>query len=220
MLRNKLLATTMLMMFGSVSFFPAQSAGISGNQSGGGAIAAAGATPLQAGSDFGSPGKDRNREFLCTYGYETFYHYSYVSSWSVSWSHYAVPIKGKGASVSKIQVTDSEPSNSDSPKFNVGIYKNANGIPGSLIAGGTGKARGSCRLTTVVIPKTFLAAGKKYWIEENAPSSGAGLNAVSWGYNQNSRHNAYQQTGWFNAYSSSSSPWLPVHGPAPFVRVR
>jgi hypothetical protein len=78
MLRNKLLATTMLMMFGSVSFFPAQSAGISGNQSGGGAVAAAGATPLQAGSDFGSPGKDRNREFLCTYGYEAFYHYSYV----------------------------------------------------------------------------------------------------------------------------------------------
>jgi hypothetical protein len=235
MLRNKLLTTTFLMIVGSVSFSSAQSAGISGDQSGGIAMTAAGtadnrATTFQMPAEFGNPGKDRNREFLCTYGYSV--HDSDYDSGNGSgfehWVHYAVPIRGKGASVSQIQVTDSESSSSYSPKFKVGIYENKNGKPGKLIAGGTGKAKGLCRLTTVVIPKTFLAAGKKYWIEENAldPDDGkhghcCGYYAVSWGFRQNAKHNAYYQyySSISGAYSSLSD-WLPVSGSAPFARVR
>jgi hypothetical protein len=127
------------------------------------------APALQTHMELRTPERDRNREFLCTYGYAvSSYFNSFSSEVFEGWQHYAVPIRGEGASVSEIVVTDSQPSGSISSDFTVGIYKNTNGRPGKLIAGGTGQAQGSCLPTKVVIPKTFLAAGKKYWIEENA----------------------------------------------------
>jgi hypothetical protein len=183
------------------------------------------APALQTHMELRTPERDRNREFLCTYGYAvSSYFNSFSSEVFEGWQHYAVPIRGEGASVSEIVVTDSQPSGSISSDFTVGIYKNTNGRPGKLIAGGTGQAQGSCLPTKVVIPKTFLAAGKKYWIEENAracfsPPSYC-ENAVSWGYKPNVRHNAYYQYYKYSPQSSYLSDWLPVSGPAPFVKVK
>lgn len=232
MLRTRLLATTFLIVIGSVSFSPAHSAGIFGDNSNGIATAAAGTgengtATFPTRTQRGIPGNDRNRKFLCTYGYKVYdadYDSGQGSGLEQS-SHYAVPITGKGASVSEIQVTDSEPASSYSPKFKAGIYADKNGTPGRLIAGGSGKAQGSCRLTTVVIPKTFLTAGKKYWVEENAPDPGYSrcchYYAVNWGYRSGAKQNALYQ--YYNSLSQESSwfsDWLPVSGPAPFVKVK
>ena len=227
MLKIGLLATTALIVAGSISFVAAKSAKISNDRGGDIAIAAvAGEDGPAHASDrpavFSNPGRDRNRDFLCTYGYDvSHYRHKYSGYYAIHWQHYAVPIKGKGASVSEIAVTDSP--SVGSSKFKVGIYSNADGKPGTLIAGGAGKAHGSCLLTTVLIPKTFLAAGEKYWVEEDMGNH-PGLNVVSWGYNPNAKHNAYYQ---YYSYVSSSgavsshlSDWLPVSGPAPFVKVR
>jgi len=230
MLRNKLLTTTFLIIVGSLFFAPARAAAISRDQSGGVAITAVGSaqnsTPEpKMHTEFGNPVRDRNKEFLCTYGYTVYNLFIYSSSYRASgWQRYAVPIRGKGASVSQIQVTDSEPSNSYSPEFKVGIYENRGGRPGKLIERGNGRAKGGCTDTTVTIPKTFLADGQTYWIEETVGVthySGDHFHAVKWGYNPNARHNAYYRYHYYNrSGSSSTTDWLPVSGPAPFVRVR
>lgn len=232
MLRSGLLATTFLIVIGSVSFSAAHAAGISRDQPNGIAIAAAGTGqngtavfPMRA--QRGIPGNDRNRKFLCTYGYNVYDDDSDSGQGSglEYSSHYAVPITGKGASVSEIQVTDSEPASSYSPKFRAGIYADKDGTPGRLIAGGSGKAQGSCRLTTVVIPKTFLTAGKQYWVEEHAPDPGYSRccqhYAVNWGYRSGAKQNAlYQYYVSLSQESSWFSDWFPVSGPAPFVKVK
>jgi hypothetical protein len=197
MLRNKLLATTFLIIVGSFSFSPPRAAILSGDPSGGIATAAVDseesrAAALQTRTDFGNHSRDRNREFLCTYGYKVYYgaYYGEGSSFE-DWARYAVPIRGKGASVSEIVVTDSP--SAGSSKFRVGIYEDRKGKPGTRIAAGSGRAQGSCVLTTVVIPKTFLAAGKQYWIEERASRrspSDPFFNAVEWGYKSTAKHNA------------------------------
>jgi hypothetical protein len=253
MLKNRLLTTTALMIVGSISLAAAQSAAISGGKlantgvastsfksppvkmaasayvHGAGVPSRVGLAPAQGVlTTFDSPGRDRNREFLCAYGYTVYHYYSQSSETRRGWVHYAVPITGTGATVSKITVMDGPSSDSDSRRFVVGIYQSTKkGKPGKVIASGKGLASVSCSKTTVVIPKTFLTAGETYWIEErlHVPNSGAGsyYHAVKWGYSSNAKHNAYYQTYAF-AMSSSSysslSDWLPVSGPAPFVRVK
>jgi hypothetical protein len=163
-------------------------------------------------------------DFLCTYGDRVYYSAHRDSGYStLNWQHYAVPIRGKGLSVSEIMVTDNP--SAGSANVTVGIYDDKNGKPGRLIVEGSGRAKGSCRLTTVVISKTFLAAGTKYWVEEEALQRGRGINAVSWGYKPNARSKAYYQ---YYSYTGSSgiakssylSDWLPASGPAPFVKVK
>lgn len=224
MLRRRLLVTTFLIVVGTVCFAPAHS---TGDPSRFGTAANAETFP------FGASSRDRNSEFLCTYGYKvSFEHYYGSGSSFLDWVHYAVPIKGNGVSVSEIAVTDSPAVGS--PSFTLGIHKNRNGRPGKRIATGRGRALGSCQLTTVVLPKTFLAAGETYWIVENAQNYSAlpsgprpnadhnptfVSNAVYWGYKPNARHNALYQYCSSECGSASRSDWLPVSGPAPFARV-
>jgi hypothetical protein len=225
MLRTWLLATTILMIAGSVSFSRGEAGEKSAGQPRGIAMSAAGgadnrASALQTRLEFGNPGRDRNRDFLCTYGYEVYYSkHCFSGSCHGQSQHYAVPIRGKGKSVTEIIVTDSPVSGS--PSFNVGIYENMKGKPGTPIASGTGQALGSCIRNKVVIPKTFLVAGKKYWVEERTTRpTRQGINAVSWGYNPNARHDAlYQHYSYFSS-SGTLSEWLPVSGPAPFAKVQ
>ena len=229
MLKNWLLTTTFLILAGSVFFSPGEAGENSAGQPRGVAMSAVGGagdrvSAIQTRMSFGNPGRDRNRDFLCTYGYDVYYRYHIYDSWSsIYWQHYAVPIKGRGTLVREIVVTDEPYSHTYSSSFNVGIYSSANGHPGSLIAGGSGIAKGSCRRTEVVIPKTLLTAGKKYWVVEDAPphNKGGRFNEVIWGYKSNAtRENALYQTFFSSAFSSSLSDWLPVNGPAPFVNVK
>jgi hypothetical protein len=224
MLRSGLLATTFLIVVSTFSLASARAAAISGDWSGGIAIVGIGSEENRASTPqprlyFGNPGRDRNGDFLCTYGYKVYFDAGRESGYSwIDWQHYAVPITGQGVSVTEIIVTDNPAAGSSS--FSVGIYENTNGRPGNLIAGAKGKAKGSCRLTTVAIARTFLAKGTKYWVEEDAPRRARGTNAVSWGYKPNARQNAYYQYYSANSSSSSLSDWLPVSGPAPFVKVK
>jgi hypothetical protein len=238
MLRSKLLATTFLIIVGSFSFSPVRAAAVSRDQPGFVAsVASSGgnrAPALQMRTELGYPGRDRNTEFLCTYGYKVYLDlYSGQGSSFDVWVDYAVPIRGKGVSVSEILVTDAPVSESDN--FKIGIHKDNNGKPGTLIADGIGEALGSCLLTTVVIPKTLLAAGRRYWVVEKANGNhhimrGPGpnakheprylRNAVNWGYKPDAKHNALYQSYYSAADSWSLSDWLPVSGPAPFVKVQ
>lgn len=224
MLKIRLFMTTALTVVGSMSVAAAQLAEMPEGRSSHIAIAAAGSVDSPApGTDlrrvFENPGRDRNSEFLCTYGYRVSHTQEVGSGYrQVHWQEYAAPIIGKGASVSGIFVTDSP---SDGSNFYAGIYTNRHGEPSQLLAAGKGKAKGSCGLTRVGIPKTFLAAGTKYWIVENSERKEG---AVSWGYRPNSRRKGLYQ---YYSFSSSSgyisysylSPWLAVSGPAPFVKV-
>jgi hypothetical protein len=204
MLKSWLLATTILIVVGSVSFSTSEAGG-----------AFTGQAPL----NFGNHSRDRNSEFLCTYGYNVFYTAGRESGSSyIYWRQYAVPITGKGTAVTEIIVTDEPRTGSSS--FKVGIYTNSGGKPGGLIADGHGKAKGSCLLTTATIPKTFLAAGKRYWVVETAPLRSRGTNSVIWGYKPKAKQNAYYQSYSANSSSSSLSDWLPVSGPAPFAQVK
>lgn len=204
MLKSWLLATTILIVVDSVSFSTSEAGGVFTGQA-----------PL----DFAKPSRDRNTNFLCTYGYGVFYTAGRESGSSyIYWRQYAVPITGKGTSVTEIIVTDEPRTGSSS--FKVGIYTDSGGMPGGLIADGHGKAKGSCILTTATIPKTFLAAGKRYWVVETAPLRSRGTNSVSWGYKQKAKQNDYYQSYSANSSSSTLSDWLPVSGPAPFVQVK
>lgn len=219
MLKNWLLTTTFLIIAGSVFFSPGEA-----GEPHGVAMSAVGGSGDGRSAAFGNPRRDRNRDFLCTYGYDVYYRYHIADSWSsIYWQHYAVPIKGRGTSVREIVVTDEPYSHTYSSSFNVGIYSNANGHPGSLITGGSGIAKGSCRRTEVAIPNTLLKAGKKYWVVEEAPphNKGGRFNEVIWGYKSNAtRENALYQTFFSSPSSSSLSNWLPVNGPAPYVNVK
>jgi len=226
MLRTWLLVTTILTVASSASFSSGEAAEIPRDQPRGITMSAAGgadnhASALQTLAALGSTGRDRNTEFLCTYGYKVYNTRNcHSGSCYHAWEHYAVPIRGKGMAVTEIVVTNSP--SMGSPSFTAGIYENAKGKPGALIVSGTGQARGSCLATKVAIAKTALTAGKRYWVVEDAPvATRNGTNAVRWGYSKRAKHNAYyQHFSSHSGLSGSLTDWLPVSGPAPRVKVQ
>jgi hypothetical protein len=172
-----------------------------------------------------NPGKDRNTEFLCTYGSYSVYDYRYFSSASQvsGWQNVAVPIRGHGKTVGTIVVENSA---SPAASFTVGIYSNTpSGTPGQLIAGGVAKARPTCKRKSVAISPTVLNAGEKYWVEETVSKIGYGYNGVLWAIDPNARNKAYSQHHEYFASSSSqysyTSHWRRIKtGPAPYFRVK
>ena len=249
MLKINLLTTTALVLIASTACATAQS-GPAGDQSGnnGAAIASANSPAAQAvksASAFAAPvanaygcgaqmraqlgksGRNRNIEFLNSYGYRVCNYSFYDSTTSVSgWEDVASPIKGTGNMITKIMVKDCPVSHS--PSFAVGVYKDYHRAPGSLIASGRATANSSCGWTSATIPRTMLKTGKRYWVvESNSVSRPDDINAVLWVSRRTStRHNAlyryhhlhFSSSG--NSNSNYTSPWLSVSGPRPSLKVK
>ena len=212
MFKCKLLATTALVIVGSLSFLAVQSTAV--------------AQPLAAATE-----RDRNREFLCTYGDITVSHnrfagdsggYSYVS-----WTHAAAPVRGRGQTVSQIIVMDSFDGSASraTHEFSAGIYSSTlHGKPGKLIAGSVGVAPEACGKVTFTIPPTTLAKGKTYWIEEAADQL-HGLKKILWAVDPKAKQNAwvqhhfsssnYQSSGFHSSTTpwekQSAGPWFRLH---------
>src|SRR5262249_3278894 len=145
MFKCGLLATTAIVVVGTLSFLAAQSA--------------AQAQPVKPGA-----GRDRNREFLhtystsdariaCPHGEIDVFRYldDCCSELYSGLQHVAVPITGEGKIVDRILVQEGINSSWGSGAgFSVGIYGNTrNGFPGKLIAGGAATARADCGKITV-----------------------------------------------------------------------
>ena len=210
MFKCSLLATTALIVAGTLSFAAAHSAPP--------------ARPLHAG-----PTRDRNDQFLCTYGqFPVSWQWGGSSASLYSrWEHMAVPITGRGQTVSRILVKEGHPSGTYSANFSAGIYSDtASGLPGRLIAGGTARSNKNCRAVGVPISPTKLERRKRYWIEEQVPLPHWGdVNQAYWATNPKKKHKAYQQTHWFATNSStgsttsSTSPWTEMSA-GPYAAVR
>lgn len=162
--------------------------------------------------------RDANARFLCAYGgFRVAFGFSQQSGYFKSDSErVAVPVIGHGKTVSGITVMEYRNSRFGGAQFHAGIYsENAQGLPGKLIVGGTGKADRHCRPVTISITPTTLKANMKYWVEEKANHaccSGGHFTSLSWAANPNTKHKAYVMTHSFSSssgiiYSSSTSPW-------------
>jgi hypothetical protein len=197
MFKCELLATTAIVVVGSLSSFAAQS----------GAVARA----VSAG-----PGRDRNSDFLCSYGQLSVYAFetggSSGSSSYVGWQHVAVPIVGHGRTVSRITVREQNVGDGGG-HFSIGIYSDTpSGLPGNLISGGKAKASTNCGPVRVRIAPTTLARNKPYWVEETVswPHIWGNERAVGWASEHVSKRKAYEQYYMRSCCSSSSSytsPW-------------
>jgi hypothetical protein len=209
MTRNGLLITTAIIVVGTLSFFAVQSATL--------------ARTVTA-----EAARDKNREFLCTYGgiKAGDNKHAYTSSYFSSWSHVAVAIKGRGRTVHRIFVKEA-PSSDHYTSFKAGIYSNTpSGIPGRRLAGGIGHAKENCGLVKISIPTTDLALNTTYWVEESVSLSSSeytSIHHVYWAVAPNTKKRAYIQTRHFSSYNSSlghstTSPWIE-QGSGPWVRV-
>lgn len=178
-----------------------------------------------------NPGKDRNSEFLCTYGgYEVYTSVSYsYYFYGSAWEHVAVPIKGHGRAVNRIIVENGTSDDHKSRGFNVGIYSNTpSGTPGGLITSATSRANQHCKRIEVPIRDTVLDDGRKYWVIESVSPPHRGRHSVTWAIDPVARDVAYSQYhklaeggGSSSSYHSSfTSPWTRINGRAPFVRVK
>jgi hypothetical protein len=209
MFKCGLLATTAIVVVGSLSFLAA------------GPAAQAQSAPAD---------RSRNSEFLCNYGY--YAASSFISSYSGTvashWEHVAMPIKGRGKTVSRIIVKESIGNPTSSSQFSAGIRENtpAN-VPGTLIAGGTGTASRKCATVSITIEPTLLKAGKTYWIEESVPAppfknfASSVVNQAYWGFDPKARRKAYvkHHAWYFDRLHSSVVPWTAQsHGV--YVRVK
>ncbi|HEX4158059.1 MAG TPA: hypothetical protein VHY79_06260 [Rhizomicrobium sp.] len=191
MFRCALLVTTAFVVVGSLSFAAAQSAAV--------------AQPATAG-----PGRDRNNDFLCTYGQfdVSLSHSANSAHYQQAWTHVAVPITGRGQTVDGIVVKEGHSANTYGNKFLAGVYSNAaSGMPGGLLSGGMGRAPKRCGTVTIPIAPIKLENNKTYWIEEMATLHGHHTDILYWAINPKTKHKAYVQH-----YSSSSgtqhtSPW-------------
>jgi len=186
--------------------------------------------PVAMQMHLGKPGRNRNVQFLNTYGYKRYSVSSYLSSESHSiylgWRVVATPIKGMGSKITRILVEDCPSANSS---FTVGVYTNDHGAPGNVVASGLASAH-SCGWTSATIPPTRLKAGKKYWVVESDPHTGSGFayfNEVHWiARTTGNQHKAlYRYHSAYSSFvlgnnSSYTSPWLQVSGPPPFVKVK
>jgi hypothetical protein len=203
MFRCGLLLTTAIVVVGTLSFVAAQSAEA--------------ARALTAG-----PLRDRNREFMCSYGSLPVSGYSFRSSYSSyffsGWKDVAVPIVGRGQTVKSITVGEGQSAHTHGAHFSAGIYSDAaSGIPGAAIAVGAGKAPKSCGRVNIPIAPTTLRRGTTYWIEETIPLARRSRRdhedrtntQVYWAINPHTKHRAYEQHGYYSSASgnASSSPW-------------
>ncbi|HEX4159287.1 MAG TPA: hypothetical protein VHY79_12510 [Rhizomicrobium sp.] len=215
MFRCGLLATTALVIVGSLSFLAAQSAAV------------ARAPTL-------GPERNRNQEFLCNYGELpvsgfSYYAYSRGSEFFSGWTHVAVPVVGHGQTVRRITVAEGESRSPNGTQFLAGIYSNtASGLPGYPIAVGIAKAPPSCRKVHVQIASTTLEPNTKYWIEETAPRDlpqskrpSHRFTHVYWATDSRTRPKAYVQSHYYSSFHSYSytTPWTrqPV---SPFFKLK
>jgi len=160
---------------------------------------------------------DANARFLCTYGQFLVSYYSLKQQSGYrdfGWEHVAVPFVGQGQTVSQIMVMEGQVGRGR-PGFSAGIYSsNKKGFPGTLIAGGTGSAPGTCGPVTINIPPTTLMANTKYWLEEKLEkphSHRAAFSSLYWYADAGAkRGRAYVQNGrgeCSGTCSQSRSPW-------------
>jgi opacity protein-like surface antigen len=154
--------------------------------------------------------RDANTTFLCTYGgfrvSSSFFSESGFG-FHDQWNRVAVPVRGRGQTVSRIRVIESLASRQPNSSFTVGIYSNtASGFPGNAIAVGSGKARPACGPVKVSITPTTLKRHTTYWIEERASQvfSQSSL-TVSWMANPETRRRAYVQRHRYTYCSSRAS---------------
>jgi hypothetical protein len=204
MFRSGLLVTTAIVIVGTLSFFAAQSA--------------AAARPLNA-----RTGRDRNNEFLCTYGDIMVSHDHFATSgpsFYLSWTHVAVPIKGRGQTVSQIIVMDALEGSASRLRneFSAGIYSSTlHGKPGNLIAGNIGSAPTTCGKVVFPITPTTLEKNKTYWVEETADQPNRSNKKIDWAVNPKARQNAYVQHHFSSSYvhsqgfHSSTTKWEKQH---------
>jgi hypothetical protein len=212
MFRISLLTTTAFVMVGSLSLLATQSWAI-------------------ARSATAEPGRDRNEEFLNTYStgkFLVFYSYTETGSQGYHyvaehWQHVAVPIVGKGQTVSSIVVKES--AKASGTEFSATI-SNSSG----LFEWGTGTAdKKHPSLVVIQIPATTLQKNTTYWITETVPYCQYCRNKAFWKANKRTKLRAYVQDGYyydtFNSTtgyswsSSSSGPWT-LQSAGPYVRLK
>jgi hypothetical protein len=197
--RKALLITTALVIASSLSFLAPQSRAFEGR-----------VTP--------ESNRDRNGEFLCTYGFldvSTFYSLGSSLSLFSAWTHIAVPIIGKGKVITDILVREESGPGSRFRRFFTGIYSNTSkGVPGKLIAGNWHGATSRCKETKVKISPTMLATNTTYWVEEMASPSLSSYyadNVAMWAVDPKTNRRAYKQThSGHSGHSSHTSPWTPL----------
>jgi hypothetical protein len=173
MFKINLQATTAFVVAASLSFLAAQSG--------------AQARPITSHAP-----RDRNDEFLCTYGQFRVYASQFPNSGGESsyFEYVAVPIAGRGQIVDDITVKEAR---QDSPQFLVGIYSDtASHIPGNLISGGHGRAPARCANVEVSIAPTKLERGKTYWVEEGVRFFPKRKQAVYWAIAPHTTLRAYE----------------------------
>ncbi|HEX4159288.1 MAG TPA: hypothetical protein VHY79_12515 [Rhizomicrobium sp.] len=199
MIRKVLFVTTAIVAVGTLSFFAAQSAAV--------------ARPVTA-----IIGRDRNREFLCTYGQLKVSQFESEDESSLfsAWTHVAVPFVGRGQTIHGIIIKQAHGSSTMSAQFSAGIYSNTpSGFPGKRLARGTALAPATCLDVKFPIKPTTLKRGATYWIEETAPPPNHSTNSTYLAVAPHkSKRRAYVQTHYYsnNASSqitSSTSPWIP-----------
>jgi hypothetical protein len=207
MVRKCLLITTAMIVVGSFSFFVAQSAAV--------------ARPVTAAAK-----RDRNQEFLCSYGEFDVSRSSTSHSQSrhSNWTHVAVPIIGHGRTVNRIVVSEGRDAHIVAgSQFTIGIYKNSRrGVPGKLITAQTSKAPSKCEQFSVYITPTRLKRGKAYWVEETIRGYGSSDTQIAWAINPKAINKAYLQYHTYSSRSGSSgsytSPWEPASS-GPYLRL-
>ncbi|HEX4158060.1 MAG TPA: hypothetical protein VHY79_06265 [Rhizomicrobium sp.] len=214
MFKNGLLATTAIVVVGTFSFVAAQSAAL--------------ARPATAGLE-----RDKNREFLCSYGSFAVsgYNFRFSSSYFVSgWTHVAVPIVGRGQTVKSITVGEARGSHTHGAEFTAGIYSNsASGSPGAAISVGRGKAPKSCRRVNVPIAPTTLERGTTYWVEETVALARRAKGGFGdrphaqffWAVNPRTTHKAYVQSGSYSSASNGgfSTSWI-AQSQGPYFKLK
>jgi hypothetical protein len=211
MFKCGLLATTALVIVGSLSFLAAQSAAV--------------AQPPTAGTE-----RDRNKEFLCSYGnFEVSYNRDADSgAFYIMWNHVATPIKGHGKTVSRIIVREAMEQSASrlSNEFSAGIYSNtASGFPGKQIAAGVGNAPQKCGIVTVSIDPTMLKKNTTYWVEETQYAQKHSNSKVFWAADPKVKNKAYVQhhfsSYYYNSqgFDSSTAPWQKQHS-GPYLKVK
>jgi hypothetical protein len=203
MFRRGLLVTTALILAASISGAAARSAASAGSR-----------------MRDSVASRNVNDEFMCTYGQFTVYYLHDQASGAsyTAWEHVAVPITGRGKTVSRIIVEQLR--GTSRPNFSAGIYSNTpSGLPGNVIALGTAKANSKCAEVAISIAPTRLEDKKIYWIEEEAPQGGKAKIETYWAINPKAKQRAYVQEHHGSSSSSYTSPWSEESA-GPYVRVR
>lgn len=170
---------------------------------------------------------DANTRFLCTYGQFAVTHSQHTNSssgqeWYYAWTHVAVRVTGRGQIVSEIIVK--EEAETSRTTFSAGIYSDANGEPGNLIAGGSGTPPSECGNVTIPITPTTLANNTIYWVEESADRSRRNMR-VYWAVNPKTKKKAYVQHHFSSSnftsqgFHSSTTPW-EKQSSGPWFRLR